>query len=69
MGSGRCARVVHNGVQAFFLGEKGRDGAQIDEMQCWGLRDSLSAGKNMHHEENLRPDSISKSKTYALFKK
>ena len=52
----------------FFPGEKGRDGAQIDEMAFWGLKYSLSAGKNMYHAENLCPDSILKSRTHLLFK-
>ena len=60
--------MVRNGAQAFFLGDKGRDGAQIDKMPFWGLRNSLSAGKNMYHEESLRPDSILKSRTHQLFK-
>ena len=57
--------AVRNGAQGFFPGEE-RDGAQIDKMPFWGLRNSLSAGKYMYHEENLRPDSILKSTTHQL---
>ena len=67
MGSGRCARMVHNGAQAFFPGKKGRDGAQIDKMPFGVLRNSLSACKKMFHERNLRPDSILKSRPHVLF--
>ena len=60
--------MVRNGVQAFFPGEKRRDGAQINKMSFWALRNSLSAGKNMYHEENLHPDSTLKSRTQLLLK-
>ena len=57
-----------NVAQAFFPGIQGRDGAQNYKMPLWGLRNSLSAGKNIYHEENLRPDSILKSRTRQLIK-
>ena len=65
MGGGRggAQRCAH-----FFPGDNGRNGAQIHKMPFWGLRNSLSAGKYMYHEENLRPDSILKSRTHQLFK-
>ena len=65
-GSGRCTRMVRNGAQPLFPGEKMRDGVQIDKMPFWALRNSLSAGKNMYHEENLCPDSILKSRSRLL---
>jgi len=48
--------AVPDGAQAFFPGDNGRNGAQIQQMPMLGLRNSLSAGKYMYHEENLRPD-------------
>ena len=68
MGSGRWARRCATARKHFFPVEKGRDGAQIDKMLFWGLRNSLSAGKNMYHEENLRPDSMLKWRSHQLFK-
>ena len=41
---------------------------KLVKMPFWGLRNSLTAGKNMYHEENLRPDSILKSRTQQLLK-
>ena len=68
MASGRWAGAVRNGAQGFFPGERGRDGAQIEQMPFWGLRKGLSAGKYIYHEESLDPDSILKSRTNQVFK-
>ena len=61
-GAQRCATVR----KQFFPGDNGS--AHIKKMPFWGLRNSLSAGKYMYHEENLHPDSILKSRTRLLFK-
>ena len=63
-GAQRCATVR----KQFFPGDNGRNGAHIEKMPFWGLRNSLSAGKYMYHEENLRPDSILKSRSRLQFK-
>ena len=68
IGSERWAKWCATVRKRFFPGEKGKDGAQIEKMLFWGLRNSLSAGKYMYHEENLRPDSILKSRSRLLFK-
>ena len=65
---GRWARRCATVRKQFFPGDNGRNGAQINKMPFWGLRNSLSAGKYMYHEENLRPDSILKSRSRLLFK-
>ena len=65
---GRWARRCATVRKQFYPGEKGRDGARIDKMPFWGLRNSLSAGKYMYHEENLRPDSILKSRSHLKFR-
>ena len=52
----------------FVRGDNGRNGAQIEKMLFWGLRNSLSAGKSVYHEENLHPDSILKSRSRRQFK-
>ena len=65
---GRWARRCATVRKQFFPGDNGRNGAQIGKMPFWGLRNSLSAGKYMYHEENLRPDSILKSRSRLLFK-
>ena len=60
--------AVRNGAQATFPGDNSRNCAQIKKMPFWVLRNSLSAGKHMYHEENLHPDSILKSRSPLQFK-
>ena len=42
---GRWARRCATVRKQFFPGDNGRNGAQIEKMPFWGLRNSLSAGK------------------------
>ena len=39
----KCMKM--NGAQGFVLGGKARDGAQIEKMPFWGVRNSLSVGQ------------------------